>query len=59
MGLGHGWWRARLPGWGEIDWPRFITALIEVNYKGNKDIEHEDDVFAAATPGSTSTQIQG
>lgn len=48
MGLGHGWWRARLPGWGEIDWPKFITALIEVDYKGNIDIEHEDDVFAAA-----------
>ncbi len=48
IGLGHGWWRARLPGWGEIDWPKFITALIEVNYRGNIDIEHEDDVFAAA-----------
>jgi sugar phosphate isomerase/epimerase len=48
-GLGHGWWRARLPGWGEIDWPKFITALIEVNYKGNIDIEHEDDVFAASS----------
>jgi len=48
VGLGHGWWRARLPGWGEIDWPKFITALIETNYKGNIDIEHEDDVFAAA-----------
>ena len=49
VGLGHGWWRARLPGWGEIDWPKFITALIEVNYRGNIDIEHEDDVFAAAS----------
>lgn len=58
MGLGHGWWLACLPGWDEIDWPRFITALIEVNYKGKK-TECEDDVFAAATPGSTSTQIQG
>ena len=48
VGLGHGWWRARLLGWGEIDWPKFITALIEVNYAGNIDIEHEDDVFAAA-----------
>lgn len=47
-GLGHGWWRARLPGWGEIDWPKFITSLVEVDYKGNIDIEHEDDVFAAA-----------
>ncbi len=49
VGLGHGWWRARLPGWGEMDWPKFITALIETNYKGNIDIEHEDDVFAAAS----------
>jgi sugar phosphate isomerase/epimerase len=48
VGLGHGWWRARLPGWGEIDWPRLITALIEVDYRNNIDIEHEDDVFAAA-----------
>jgi sugar phosphate isomerase/epimerase len=48
-GLGHGWWRARTPGWGEVDWPRLITALIEVGYKGNLDIEHEDDVFAEST----------
>jgi sugar phosphate isomerase/epimerase len=48
VGLGHGWWRARLPGWGLMDWPRFLTALIETGYKGNIDIEHEDDVFAAA-----------
>ena len=44
--LGHGWWRARTPGWGEVKWDRFITALIEVNYKGNIVIEHEDPVFA-------------
>lgn len=48
-GLGHGWWRARAPGWGEVDWAKFITALIEVGYRGNLDIEHEDDVFAAAS----------
>jgi sugar phosphate isomerase/epimerase len=47
-GLGHGWWRARTPGWGEIDWPKLISALLEVNYPGNLDIEHEDDVFALA-----------
>jgi len=46
--LGHGWWRARTPGWGQVDWPAFITALIEVGYRGNLDIEHEDDVFAQA-----------
>ena len=47
-GLGHGWWRARTPGWGEVDWPKLISALLEVNYQGNVDIEHEDDVFALA-----------
>ncbi len=46
FGLGHGWWRGRAPGWGEVDWPAFISALIEVGYEGNIDIEHEDDVIA-------------
>ena len=52
-GLGHGWWRARTPGWGEVDWQKFITALLEINYEGNIDIEHEDDVFAAAAAMET------
>ncbi len=50
-GLGHGWWRARAPGWGEVDWPRFITAVIESGYRGNIDIEHEDDIFAQSSLG--------
>ena len=57
--LGHGWWRARLPGWGQIDWPKFISALIETNYKGNIDIEHEDDVFAAAHANQTLETSSG
>jgi sugar phosphate isomerase/epimerase len=44
----HGWWRARIPGWGEINWPKLITALIEVKYTGDVIIEHEDQVFAKA-----------
>jgi sugar phosphate isomerase/epimerase len=44
--MAHGWPRARTPGWGEVDWPKFITALLDVGYRGNLDIEHEDDVFA-------------
>jgi sugar phosphate isomerase/epimerase len=57
VGLGHGWWRARTPGWGEVDWPKFLTALIEVNYTGNIDIEHEDDVFAASSAlGKVTTE---
>ena len=55
-GFGHGWWRARTPGWGQVDWPAFITALIEVGYQGNIDIEHEDDVFAAAEFGKVESE---
>jgi sugar phosphate isomerase/epimerase len=40
-----GWWRYRIPGWGEIDWQRFIAALLDVEYAGNIVIEHEDPVF--------------
>jgi sugar phosphate isomerase/epimerase len=47
-GFGNGWWRFRAPGWGLIDWARVITALIDAGYEGNLDIEHEDEVFAAA-----------
>ena len=47
-GFGNGWWRFRAPGWGEVNWPAFISALISVGYRGNIDIEHEDEVFAAA-----------
>lgn len=46
--FGAGWWRYRAPGWGEIDWAKLISALLEVGYRGNLDIEHEDDVFARA-----------
>lgn len=55
-GFGHGWWRARTPGWGEVNWAAFITALIEVGYQGNLDIEHEDDVFAAAQFGKVTNE---
>ena len=44
-GFGLGWWRGRAPGWGEVDWPAYISALIEVGYDGNIDIEHEEDLF--------------
>ncbi len=50
--------RARAPGWGEVDWPKFISALIEVGYEGNIDIEHEDDVFAAAAVGKVEHEAE-
>jgi sugar phosphate isomerase/epimerase len=42
----RGWWRYRLPGYGEIDWPRFTSLLKEVGYDGAIAVEHEDPVFS-------------
>lgn len=44
--FGSGWWRYRMPGWGEIRWKEFMTALYEVGFDGALIIEHEDPVFA-------------
>jgi len=43
---GHGWWRHRIPGFGDVDWKAFISALYDIGYQGNLDIEHEDEVFS-------------
>jgi len=40
-----GWWRYRLPGYGEINWARFISTLIEVGYDDVLAIEHEDEIW--------------
>ena len=45
--LGRGWWRYRIPGWGGINWPAYITALKEVGYDYVLSIEHEDPFFGA------------
>jgi sugar phosphate isomerase/epimerase len=41
-----GWWRFRVPGWGEINWTRFISALQDVGYSGGIAIEHEDPIYS-------------
>lgn len=55
-GFGNGWWRFRTPGWGVINWEALISTLIETGYTGNLDIEHEDEVFAAAALASISEE---
>ncbi len=45
--LGRGWWRYCIPGFGEIDWGRYILALKENGYDGTLSIEHEDRAFNA------------
>jgi len=43
--LGMGWQIPRLPGLGDIDWPKFFAALTAARYDGVVSIEHEDRVF--------------
>ena len=42
---GMGWQVPRLPGLGEVDWPRFVAALYGVGYDRWISIEHEDRRF--------------
>jgi len=35
----------RLPGLGEVDWPRFVAALYAVGYDHVLSVEHEDRKF--------------
>ncbi len=39
------WWRHRIPGQGDVDWNKFITALHEIGYDGVLSIEHEDPIW--------------
>jgi sugar phosphate isomerase/epimerase len=40
-----GCWRYRMPGWGEIDWKKFISTLQEYGYDSVLSIEHEDPIW--------------
>ena len=42
---GMGWQVPRLPGLGEVDWPRFVAALYAVGYDHAISVEHEDRRF--------------
>jgi sugar phosphate isomerase/epimerase len=42
---GDGWWRYRIPGQGLIDWPAFITVLLQAGYGGGIAVEHEDQFW--------------
>jgi len=42
---GKGWWRYRIPGQGLIDWPKFITVLLQAEFHGGVAVEHEDQFW--------------
>ena len=45
------WHQPRIPGYGEIDWARFMGALMESGYNGPVCIEVEDDTFGKTLAG--------
>ncbi len=45
------WHKPRIPGFGDIDWPRFMAALWEIGYDGPVCIEIEDASFGKTLEG--------
>ena len=45
------WHQPRIPGYGDMDWGRFMSALMETSYRGPVCIEVEDDTFGKALAG--------
>ena len=45
------WHQPRLPGYGELDWARFMGTLMETGYDGPVCIEVEDDTFGRSLEG--------
>lgn len=48
-----GWWRYRVPGLGQVDWPKLVDAMYEAGYDGVLSVEHEDPVW-----GGTEAKIK-
>lgn len=54
------WHQPRIPGFGDIDWPRFMAALYDVGYDGPVCIEVEDATFGPTLPGrKRAIQVAG
>lgn len=43
-----GWWRYRVPGRGQVDWPRVVDVLYEGGFSGVLSVEHEDPVWGGS-----------
>jgi sugar phosphate isomerase/epimerase len=41
-----GWWRYRIPGLGQVDWPAVLETLRASGYDGVVSVEHEDPVWS-------------
>ena len=47
------WHQPRIPGYGEMDWGKFMGCVMETNYRGPVCIEVEDDTFGRTLEGRT------
>jgi len=45
------WHQPRIPGFGEMDWAKFMGAVMETTYRGPVCIEVEDDTFGKTLAG--------
>jgi sugar phosphate isomerase/epimerase len=45
------WHTPRIPGYGEMDWATFLSALMETSYRGSVCIEVEDPTFGKTLEG--------
>jgi sugar phosphate isomerase/epimerase len=45
------WHQPRIPGYGEIDWSKFMGALSNAGYDGPVCIEVEDEAFGKSMDG--------
>jgi sugar phosphate isomerase/epimerase len=45
------WHQPRIPGYGEMDWGKFMGAVMETTYRGPVCIEVEDDTFGKSLAG--------
>lgn len=44
--LAGGWWRYVIPGYGSVEWGKYIGRLRQSGYNGVLSIEHEDGAFS-------------
>src|ERR1051326_2937867 len=45
------WHQPRIPGYGDMDWGKFMSTLMETSYRGPVCIEVEDDTFGKNLEG--------
>jgi len=45
------WHQPRVPGYGDIDWAKFMGELMRIGYDGTVSIEVEDDTFGKTLEG--------